>query len=486
MIPPDKLQEIVLQEIINEFNIRQKAAITFNRVELLAGKDQEYEGRVNCSEPSHAWDIPLQLRVEGNTVHWNLNELGWHSFSLSADPAASAAIFMEARALESNGNYPKAFEEYARLEMHAREHDDGSMLAESLRAQARLLIHRIRQFDRGIEKLALLAELGRTSGSREMEKEALIEQAYAYVDGLRDFPEAIRCFSAHEQMCLETGDRAGLLASSYGLAVSLAATGTMFGAALDKYAEAEQLAGELGKKSLLKKIMANVADILFTHAENYEKANEKLEEYAALCREEGDRDQLEVAVNNQAKCLLAMEQYSAALRKYDERIRLCEEKGSKQCIAYCLIQQGYILSHHLDLSHEALLHYQQAEPLCIETGDEVNLKAVLQSEAFLLRYKIKNYEDAAIKYAALEALSRKLADEEQLMTSLSNQAWIFLEKLGDYEAAYKKSVELEEISKKKGNRDYYKTSLANQVHILNAWGEKDAARAKKKALKSVR
>jgi hypothetical protein len=116
----------------------------------------------------------------------------------------------------------------------------------------------------------------------------------------------------------------------------------------------------------------------------------------------------------------------------------------------------------------------------------VNLKAVLQSEAFLLRYKIKNYEDAAIKYAALEALSRKLADEEQLMTSLSNQAWIFLEKLGDYEAAYKKSVELEEISKKKGNRDYYKTSLANQVHILNAWGEKDAARAKKKALKSVR
>ena len=486
MIPPDKLQEIVLQQIINEFNIRQKAAITFNRVELSAVDGQVYEGRVNCSEPSHAWDIPLQLRVEGNTVHWNLNELGWHSFSLSADPAASAAMFNGAKALESDGHYPEALEEYARLEMHAREHEDGMMLAESLRAQARLLIHRIRQFEKGIEKLLLLGELGRASGSRELEKEAVIEQAYTCVDGLRNFPEAISCFSAHEQMCLETGDREGLLASRYGLAVSLAATGTMFGAALDKYAEAEQLAGELGKKSLLKKIMANVADILYTHAENYEKANEKLEEYAALCREEGDRDQLEAAVNNQAKCLLAMEQYSAALRKYDERIRICEEKGSNQCIAYCLIQQGYILSHHLNLNHEALLHYRQAEPLCIETGDDVNLKAVLQSEAFLLRHKINNYTDAAIKYAALETLSRKLGDEEQLMISLNNQAWIFLEKLGDYEAAYKKSVELEELSKRKGNREQYKASLSNQVHILKAWGEKDAARAKKKELKSIR
>ena len=61
-----------------------------------------------------------------------------------------------------------------------------------------------------------------------------------------------------------------------------------------------------------------------------------------------------------------------------------------------------------------------------------------------------------------------------------------MEKSGDYEAALAKFQQAEELARKKGDNKELKISLKNQVTILKSWGDRKAAKTKKKELKAVK
>jgi len=77
----ENFKSILLEEIINEVNIKQGIPITFNTIELEEISENKFEGVLWCQERSpRKWTIPILAEIHGDEVRWNANDLKWYSF----------------------------------------------------------------------------------------------------------------------------------------------------------------------------------------------------------------------------------------------------------------------------------------------------------------------------------------------------------------------------------------------------------------------
>lgn len=75
-----EFKERLLQEIIDELNRRQGIPMSIHKVNLETKAENHFEGTLLCGETHHSWEIPLEVKIEGNKIHWNANEKEWYSF----------------------------------------------------------------------------------------------------------------------------------------------------------------------------------------------------------------------------------------------------------------------------------------------------------------------------------------------------------------------------------------------------------------------
>lgn len=350
--------------------------------------------------------------------------------------------------------------------------------ASSLRKQSK--------FSEALQLLAQVEKSARELGDQELRKNAVSEQAYLYIDSLGDTTKALEMFSVLEILSMQDQDVLNLLIARYGQGVSLDKMGNQYGKALEKYEQSEELAKQIKHDGILFSTLAKSADIYFKHAENYEKALEKLTPYEQLCRERNDMKQLDSCIRVQALCHEKLAWWSLAVDTYEKRIKLSEELANREVLAFCLIRSAYIMTNHQGRHETALKYYERAENLCREMNDRVNLKAALHGQAFILNSIMKRYTDALGKYKQLEGICREDGDQKELMNVYSSQATIHLEYTGDYEAAMKASKALEDIAADLVDKEHFSASLKNQVFIHKSWGEKKEASEKKGWLKKLK
>jgi tetratricopeptide (TPR) repeat protein len=184
-----------------------------------------------------------------------------------------------------------------------------------------------------------------------------------------------------------------------------------------------------------------------------------------LCRELGNKDGLNRALEGQANILYARGNLDDAMALYTEQEQVCREAGLMLGLGIVLGNQALILKARGDLDGAMALQ-KESERLCRETGNKDGLQLSLHNQG-LIFYARGQLDDAMALYQEAADLCRELRNKDGLRCVLGNQALILKDR-GDLDGAMALRKEEENICREIGNKDGLQASLGNQAAILAA------------------
>ncbi len=352
-------------------------------------------------------------------------------------------LISEAGILEEKGDFQGALKKYVNIENVSRESGDKKRLETSLRCQGWILLHKLDDIDAALKKYMESEKLCRELKNKSNLKLCLHDQAYILArKGERN--QALRKYREFKEENK---------------------TDAMFERFMSEMNKEEK------KKEEQKMHKAGRTIFDFKELEMLDKIIEETETQSSILFANGLSQYGEG-------------NYNEAINLFENYVKLNYEIGDKKKVMGGLHNIGVFILK-LDLFEDAQKMFQMEEGYCRELGDKEGLHKCLQNQSSILRNKLNKYEDALKKYTEDEVLCREMGDTKSLAVSLQNQAWILMEKTGDYETAFNKFRELENLLRESGDEENLKISLQSQISILKAWGDKKAAKAKKKELKSL-
>ncbi len=436
----EKLQDRLLWEIVNEYNIRQVASLTFIKLSLKESTDNTYDGIVQCSESSKSWDIPLKVSLDGNTINWQLNELEWFKFKVVEESQDMDSLLAEAKVLEDKGDFNGARDKFQVIEMFARKYGQKKIVIYSLISQAWISLHKLNDLNAATEKYQEADKICKAVLDKKNIKLILHDQAY---------------------LSLKKGEQE---------------------TALWKY-------GEYKRQSKNDKLFDKFTDEMFSDiVKKDDNAAPRLERPLLEYNELRVLDKKVTDTVSRCSILWAQAMSQSGEKKYDEAVASMDqyvglnfEIGDRNKVMDGLFNLG-VFMYEKGNFEKSLEMFQGQEKYCRALADKKELKRCLHNQASILRYKLEKFEDALIKYIEAEPLCIELEDVQSLMDNLQNQVWLHYEKAGDYESAYKKSQDLEKLSRREGKKEILEFCLKYQYDILKAWGERNRLKLLKRSL----
>ena len=239
------------------------------------------------------------------------------------------------------------------------------------------------------------------------------------------------------------------------------------------FKEKEQICRELGDKDELQSSLFCQAGILSTRGD-MDGALALYKESEHICRELGEKDGLQASLNNQATILQIRGDLDGAMALFKESERICRELGNKTGLPGPLDNQGTILKVRGDLDG-AMVLYNESERICRVLGDKAQLAAPLINQAAIL-YTRGDLDGAMVLYKESERIYRELGKKDGLPCPLNNQGGI-LSARGDLDGALALYKESEHICRDLGVKDDLEVSLNQQAAILYTQGDLDGAMA---------
>ncbi len=213
-----------------------------------------------------------------------------------------------------------------------------------------------------------------------------IEALYRYACHLRDernFPDAVKCFALHEEICEKKGRHREL-------AISL-----------------------------------NEQALTYINWGQPNKGIDALHRGEAVARQWKLKHELQMILGNQANILRQRQRIDQAMTLHKEEERICREIGDTESLQRCLGNQALIL-RDLGRPREALLILEEQERICREGNYEFGLQLCLGEMGVLYQNEGK-YEKALDLLREQEAISRRIHEYEALQRALLNQATILIE-----------------------------------------------------------
>ena len=361
----------------------------------------------------------------------------------------------EARILEEQGNFQEALKVYLNLEKSLRESGEKKNLLSNLLNEGWLLLHKLNEIDKACEKYLEAEKLcNEVKGSGPL-KLILHDLAYIFLKK-EDKQKAILKYSGYLDK-----KKADKLYDKFKMDM-----------ADDK--EWQIRLSKMKKRKSIENIIKFPDRQIVEYTE--------LEVLGKMIRE------IEIRGNNiyaEASKLYHEKNNKEAIVKYDEYVSLNLLIGNKANILSGLIMMGRSMVR-MKQYKEACSAYKSAEIYC--RGQHLMnkyFKECLTLQSVLLINELDNFDEALTKYGELEVFCRQNDDDKLLLDCLHQQSWILFEKSGNYEMALQKAEEAEILSEKQRQWELYNKSLTIQVKILKAWGDKKAAKAKKKNLKKI-
>ncbi|WP_321508186.1 tetratricopeptide repeat protein [uncultured Methanoregula sp.] len=279
---------------------------------------------------------------------------------------------------------------------------------------------------------------------------------------LARFNEAMELLREQEQICRETGNRAGLCRSLGSQATILSRVWAKPDEAIALHKEEERICRETGDRPALQASLGNQADILKTWG-RLEEALELLKEQERICQETGNRAGLSRSLCGQASILMKGGRLEEAMELHREEERICREIGDREMLSACLGNQALILRIWGRLEEAMELH-REVERICRETGDLDGLEISLGARAMILR-TWSRLEEALELLKEQERICRETGNRARMLVSLGNRA-IVLADFGDLDGAMKLHKEEEQICRETGDTIGLLESLVYRAHIL--------------------
>jgi len=193
------------------------------------------------------------------------------------------------------------------------------------------------------------------------------------------------------------------------------------------------------------------------------------------------------SLGNLARTLKARGDLDRAMALYKEEEGICRELGDKGNLQRSLGGQGMILFDRGDLDR-AMALYKEEERLCRELGNTYDLQRALGSQANIAATRgrrahilkgRRGLDEAMGLYRQNERFARELGDRDLLRRSLGNQS-VILSDRGKLDEAMALDKEKERICRELGDKDGLQSSFGAQAENLYARGDLDGAMAQRK------
>ncbi|MGV8025176.1 MAG: DUF4062 domain-containing protein [Anaerolineaceae bacterium] len=218
--------------------------------------------------------------------------------------------------------------------------------------------------------------------------------------------------------------------------------------------------------------LLNGISLFFKNTGYLEEAMHFLKEQERICREMGNKEDLQISLGNQALILRERGRSEEAFELFKELEDSYRESGNQYGLQLSLGNQALIL-HSQGKLEEAMELQKEKERICRELGDKNGLQTSLSNQALILK-AWGRWDEAMELWKNQERMCRELGDQNGMQTSLGNQALI-LQLRGGFDEAMKLHQEEERICRKLGNKDSLQRSLGNQALILQGWGRLEEA-----------
>ncbi|MHB8806471.1 MAG: DUF4062 domain-containing protein [Anaerolineaceae bacterium] len=218
--------------------------------------------------------------------------------------------------------------------------------------------------------------------------------------------------------------------------------------------------------------LLNGVSLFFKNTGYPQEAMHFLKEQERICREMGNKEQLQISLGNQALILREWGRSEEAFKLLKELEDSYRESGNQYGLQLALGNQALIL-HSQGKLEEAMGLQKEKERICRELGDKNGLQTSLSNQALILK-AWGRWDEAMELLKDQERMCRELGDQNGMQTSLGNQALI-LQMRGGFDEAMKLHQEEERICRKLGNKDSLQRSLGNQALILQGWGRLEEA-----------
>lgn len=218
--------------------------------------------------------------------------------------------------------------------------------------------------------------------------------------------------------------------------------------------------------------LLNGISLFFKNTGYPQEAMHFLKEQERICREMGNKAQLQISLGNQALILREWGRSEEAFKLLKELEDSYRESGNQYGLQLALGNQALIL-HSQGKLEEAMGLQKEKERICHELGDKNGIQISLSNQALILK-AWGRWDEAMELLKDQERMCRELGDQNGMQTSLGNQALI-LQMRGRFDEAMKLHQEEERICRKLGNKDSLQRSLGNQALILQGWGRLEEA-----------
>ena len=152
-----------------------------------------------------------------------------------------------------------------------------------------------------------------------------------------------------------------------------------------------------------------------------------LKESERICRNSGNKEDLQVSLSNQAAILVKLEKYDEAMSLLKESERMCRDRSDKIRLSRSLGNQAMILTYW-GRYFEAMQLHKEEEMIFMELENKRGLSISLGDQAVIFT-KLGKLGEAMRLYKEKEAICRELGNPEGLAYSLINQATILSENM---------------------------------------------------------